>query len=82
MTPSPVALLAAALLVGCGGNTQQTIPSDPGLERHVNAGRAALALDQPDQAVTHYRAALSRARERDDGTAIGDDPRLVLMNSS
>jgi hypothetical protein len=62
----------AALAGSCGGKVEPTIPVDPILERHSNAGRTALALQQPDQAVKQYSEALARAQFRDDATAIGD----------
>ena len=42
------------------------------MERHANAGQAALSLERPQQAVAQFRDALTRARERDDATAISD----------
>jgi hypothetical protein len=66
------AVFATALIGSCGGNAEPTLPSDPVLERHTSAARAALALEQPEQAVRQYRDALARARARDDATAIGD----------
>jgi len=66
------AVFAAALIGSCGGNAEPTLPSDPVLERYTSAARAALALEQPEQAVKQYRDALARARARDDATAIGD----------
>jgi hypothetical protein len=66
------AVFAMALIGSYGGNAEPTLPSDPVLERYTNAARAALALEQPEQAVRQYRDALARARARDDATAIGD----------
>ena len=66
------AVVVTVLIGSCGGNTEPTLPSDPVLERQTSAARAALALEQPEQAVKQYRDALDRARSRDDATAIGD----------
>jgi hypothetical protein len=64
--------MAAVSLGGCGGSREPAAPVDPVLERHANAGQLALALEQPEQAVTQFRDALARARERDDAAAIAD----------
>jgi tetratricopeptide (TPR) repeat protein len=42
------------------------------MEQHADAGRAALALERPEQAIAQYQNALARAHERDDAAAIGD----------
>lgn len=42
------------------------------MERHADAGQAALALERPQQAVAQFRDALARAQERDDAAAIAD----------
>jgi hypothetical protein len=42
------------------------------LARFDHAGGIAYNLEQPDQAATHYREALARARTRDDAGAIAD----------
>lgn len=65
-------VLSTTLAASCGGKVEPAIPVDPILERHSNAGRTALALQQPDQAVKQYSEALARAQLRDDATAIGD----------
>jgi tetratricopeptide (TPR) repeat protein len=72
MTRKLALVFATALAGSCGGNAGPNIPSDPVLERQTSAGRAALALEQPEQAAKQYRDALIRARARDDATAIGD----------
>ena len=66
-------LLAVVLiLAGCAGKPPPDAPSDATLQRELNAGRSALALERPAQAVASYRAALVRAEMRDDLTAIQD----------
>jgi hypothetical protein len=60
------------LLAGCGGSGKPTLPDDPVMERYTDAGRAALALERPEQSITQYSAALARAYQRDDTAAIGD----------
>jgi hypothetical protein len=47
-------------------------PSDRALAQFVHAGGNAYDLERPEQAVTAYRAALTRARMRDDASAIAD----------
>jgi hypothetical protein len=72
MITKRAAAVVTALIGSCGGNTEPILPSDPVLERQTSAARAALALEQPEQAVKQYRDALDRARSRDDAAAIGD----------
>jgi hypothetical protein len=64
-----VVLLLA--LSGCGGKPP-AMPVDATLQREQNAGRSALMLERPAQAVENYKAALVRAEIRDDADAIGD----------
>jgi hypothetical protein len=62
------------LLAGCGSSK----PADEGplpdqrLEQANRAGTRALAMNQNEQAIKQYRAALAIAYERDDAVAIGD----------
>ena len=65
----PVLLL---ILSGCGGKPPPSAPPDPTLQREQNAGRAALSLERPAQAIENYKAALVRAEIRDDPDAIAD----------
>lgn len=67
-------LWAAAWLVfltGCGSQAVMT-PVDEKLDRLGRAGDFAYTLEDPAQAAQSYRAALGRARERDDASAIAD----------
>jgi len=64
-------LLALILLAGCS-SAPKGPPDDPTLSRLGHAGDIAFRLEQPEQAAEHYRAALTRARVRDDGAAIAD----------
>jgi hypothetical protein len=63
-----------ALLSGCSGSAPDpTAPlADATLQRETNAGRLAYELERDEEAATQYRAALTRAQERDDLEAIGD----------
>jgi hypothetical protein len=45
---------------------------DPALSQNADAGRLALSLERPQEAVVQYQRALVRARARDDAAAIGD----------
>jgi hypothetical protein len=66
-------LLLPVLLAACGGGAAPSgPPADETLERETRAGRLAYDLERPDEAVARYRAALTRAQERDDLGAIGD----------
>ena len=65
-------LCVTVALGGCGGAHEPEVPPDPVLEREADAGRTALALEQPQQAIAKFRDALARARERDDAGAIDD----------
>lgn len=74
MTRAFVSLLmacAVAHLVGCASRPQGP-PQDETLARLVRAGASAYDLERPDEAATQYRAALTRARARDDAGAIAD----------
>jgi hypothetical protein len=59
------------LLAGCSSASPKP-PDDPTLSRLGHAGDIAYTLEQPDQAAEQYRAALARARVRDDAAAIAD----------
>ena len=65
-------LVAGGMLACCGGSSKPNLPVDPVMERHADAGQAALALERPEQAIVQYRSALARAYQRDDTAAIGD----------
>lgn len=64
-------LAVIALLAGCSSSPKGP-PDDAALTRFGHAGDIALNLEQPAQAVEQYRAALERARTRDDASAIAD----------
>jgi tetratricopeptide (TPR) repeat protein len=62
----------AMALAGCGSHPVATAPPDETLDRLGHAGDIAYNLENPSQAAGQYRAALGRARERDDASAIAD----------
>jgi tetratricopeptide (TPR) repeat protein len=64
-------LAVLILLAGCSSAPKPT-PDDPALSRLGHAGDIAFKQEQPDQAAEQYRAALVRARVRDDAAAIAD----------
>jgi len=64
-------VLTAVLLAGCS-TARPALPDDPTLSRLGHAGDIAFKQEQPDQAAEQYRAALVRARVRDDAAAIAD----------
>ncbi len=67
-----VALTAlGAALAGCGGHPPAP-PADQALAQAAHAGRQALDLDHPAQAVTQYKTAFTLALARDDASDIGD----------
>lgn len=65
------AFVAVLLLAGCP-SAPKTAPQDATLSRLDHAGDIAFNLEQPAQAVVQYKAALTRARTRDDSGAIAD----------
>jgi tetratricopeptide (TPR) repeat protein len=65
------AVIAAALLWGCGGGDRARV-EDEQLLRSLTAARSAYLQGQPELATGLYREALQRARERDDQTAIAE----------
>ncbi|HXZ00732.1 MAG TPA: hypothetical protein VEI03_12075 [Stellaceae bacterium] len=73
MRPRPL-LLFPWLLAACGGGAPSptAAPVDATLQRETRAGRLAYELERAGEAVASYRAALTRAQERDDLGAIGD----------
>ncbi|GGF42736.1 hypothetical protein GCM10011611_56440 [Aliidongia dinghuensis] len=64
-------LIALTLLAACS-SAPKGPPDDATLSRLGHAGDTAFKLEQPDQAAEQYRAALARARVRDDAAAIAD----------
>jgi hypothetical protein len=64
-------VLLLALLAGCSSPPSGK-PEDETLARLRHAGDTAYNLERPEEAAAEYRAALVRARERDDGAAIDD----------
>ena len=67
-----VAALVAVAVTGCARSPVATQPEDATLLRLGQAGGAAFDLERNDEAAEQYRAALARARERDDAGAIAD----------
>jgi tetratricopeptide (TPR) repeat protein len=67
--------LAALVLGACGGGDKADPgpPPDIKLEQASKAGGQALAMGVPSVAVREYKAALTRAYERDDVNAIADN---------
>jgi hypothetical protein len=68
-------LVVLLLLASCGGGSKDTGPTTPvdeALQRESRAGRLAYDLEHPEEAVTKYQAALTRAQARDDLEAIGN----------
>ncbi len=64
-------LVPCLALAGCGSGPAKA-PVDEMLGRLGHAGDIAYTLEEPGQAAEQYRAALARARERDDAAAIAD----------
>lgn len=64
-------LVPCLALAGCGSDPAAA-PVDETLGRLGHAGDIAYTLEDPGQAAEQYRAALARARERDDAAAIAD----------
>lgn len=65
-------LLLLACLAGCHSAPSGAPPRDETLSRLGEAGNIAYTLEEPAQAAQQYRAALDRARQRDDTAAIDD----------
>jgi hypothetical protein len=67
-------ILLPLLVAGCGGSAPDPTAAltDETLQRETNAGRLAYELERDEEAVTQYRAALTRAQARDDIETIGD----------
>lgn len=65
------ALFAVMVLAACASAPKKN-PEDETLARFDHAGDIALSQEEPSQAVTQFRAALARARTRDDASAIAD----------
>ena len=65
--------IMAVVLTGCASPPPPVVvPVDQAMLTESRAGGLAFALDRPAEAVTHYRAALARARLRDDLPGITD----------
>jgi tetratricopeptide (TPR) repeat protein len=64
-------LLAVMVLAACSSSPKQD-PEDETLARFDHAGDIAFDQEKPSQAATQFRAALARARTRDDARAIAD----------
>ena len=64
----------ALLVAACGSASNGPPPAAPdeALGRAARAGRLALEVERPADAARLYGVALTRARERDDATAIAD----------
>ena len=65
------AIILLAFVAGCS-SAPKGPPQDATLSRLQHAGDIAYNLEHPDEAIEQYRAALSRARARDDAAAIAD----------
>ena len=62
------------LLAACSSSRDQPAgpPEDQTLARHERAGKIAVDLDRPEEAVVQFQAALKQAQARDDLQAIAD----------
>ena len=56
------AFLLGLLLAACASPPKPAAPEDAEMRRSARVGRVAFNLERPDEAVTQYRAALSRAQ--------------------
>jgi len=67
-------LLVLLVLAGCARTAPDPLPrqTDEMMQRQTQAGRLTYEMSRPDEAVSQYRAALTRAQARDDLGAIGD----------
>jgi hypothetical protein len=65
-------LVVPIVLAGCGGGQKPAAPQDTVLQRRAQAAQVALSLERPAEAAVQYKAALIRAKARDDAKAIGD----------
>lgn len=67
-----VVVMATAMAACGGGSEEKGPPVDQPLEQASRAGAQAMAMGMPTLAVREYKAALVRAYERDDASAIAD----------
>ena len=72
MIRAAVRCLVPCLALAGSGSGPAAAPVDETLGRLGHAGDVAYTLEDPGQAAEQYRAALARARERDDAAAIAD----------
>ena len=66
-----VPILLLVCLAACAQRPKGP-PEDAALALRIHAGDTAYDLERPEEAVVQYRAALERARTRDDAAAIAD----------
>jgi tetratricopeptide (TPR) repeat protein len=74
LSPRAIAgTLLLGALAGCGGGAKEPAPPrDLKLEQASSAGTQAMTMELPEVAVRQYKAALARAYQRDDSSAIAD----------